>query len=125
MAGLSDGGANPNVAWAAGGLVFDARDIGTFFGAPLSGRVPSPSWLRELQRVVAVPGDPDYALGIAPARLSCGTAWGNDGVILDYGAGVEAADHGSRVAVVSLRGAVSPAPDETATLLLCPRRVRG
>jgi len=81
--------------------------------------------LRELQRVVAVPGDPDYALGIAPARLSCGTAWGNDGVILDYGTGVEAADHGSRVAVVSLRGAVSPAPDETATLLLCPRRVRG
>ena len=96
---LDDGGYNPNVPWAAGAIVSNARDLSRFYSALLSGRVLSSASLATMKKTVAGIG-----LGIFPTELPCGRAWGHDGLILDYGTHVSASEDGDRVAVVAVRG---------------------
>jgi D-alanyl-D-alanine carboxypeptidase len=120
---LRDAGLNPNLTWAAGGLVSSAKDLMRFYSTLLSGRLVSAASLVEMERTVRVrvPGawqEVDrYGLGLALSRLSCGDAWGHEGVLPDYLTFVEASPDGRRVAVVVTRGESSQIPDMAA--LIC------
>jgi D-alanyl-D-alanine carboxypeptidase len=117
---LDDEGENPNVPWAAGALVSDARDISRFFSALLSGRLLSERLLAQMKQTVVLDHEHGDGLGIFSTRLPCGRFWGHDGGILDYGTNVFASDDGDRVAVISVRiGGLSGSPPDL-TALLCP-----
>ncbi len=118
---LNDPGQNPVVPWAAGALVSDARDLGRFYSALLSGRVLSDDSLSEMQQtIVPEAGYGEVGLGIFSIDLKCGRFWGHSGGILDYATLVQASEDGKRVAVVSVRSDAftGQPPDEEA--LLCP-----
>ena len=116
---LHDQGANPSLAWAAGGIVSNAPDLVRFFSALLSGRILSRSSLEQMKRTVTLEDGTNVAdgLGIFSTRLPCGRVWGHPGGILDYTTLVDASQDGSRVAVISARGSARP-PD--VSTLLCP-----
>jgi D-alanyl-D-alanine carboxypeptidase len=120
---LHDQGVNPNLPWAAGGIVSNAADLVRFFSALLSGRVLPRSSLTQMKQTTAqgdgITGD---GLGIFSTRLPCGLVWGHTGGILDYGTLVDASQDGSRVAVISARGTAQP-PD--VSTLLCPSHTTG
>ena len=44
--------ANPNLSWAAGGIVSNARDISRFYSALLSGRILSSASLAKMKETV-------------------------------------------------------------------------
>jgi D-alanyl-D-alanine carboxypeptidase len=119
-ADLHDQGVNPNLSWAAGGIVSNAPDLARFFSALLSGRLLSRGSLAQMKHTIALADGINMAdgLGIFSTRLPCGLAWEHDGGILDYGTLVVASQDGSRVAVISERGSARP-PD--ISTLLCPR----
>jgi D-alanyl-D-alanine carboxypeptidase len=119
---LEDKGENPEVPWAAGGLVSDAGDLARFFSALLSGRVLSEESLAQMRQTIEVPvGTFRNGLGIFSIDLPCGRFWGHDGGILDYATLVRASEDGGRVLVISARssGPVSGQPPDEAALL-CP-----
>jgi Tol biopolymer transport system component/CubicO group peptidase (beta-lactamase class C family) len=99
LSDLDDAGYNPNLPWAGGAIVSNARDLSRFYSALLSGRLLSAASLVTMKKTVAGIG-----LGIWPTELPCGRAWGHDGLILDYNTHVSASEDGDRVAVVSLHG---------------------
>ena len=116
--GLADPGTNPWLPWAAGGIVSTPLDLARFYGALLGGRLLSRPLLAEMTRTVIAGYVGRYGLGIVPNPLSCGTAWGHDGGILDYATRVLASSDGTRVLVQFMRG-----PGEgwsSADRLLCP-----
>src|SRR5206468_10367489 len=100
--GLADPGINPWVPWAAGALVSDATDLAHFYAALLGGNLVSKATLHAMEQTVAA-GNGSDGLGIFAAHLSCGTAWGHDGAILDYYSRVIASADGTRVLVESAR----------------------
>jgi D-alanyl-D-alanine carboxypeptidase len=139
LADLHDQGENPNLTWAAGGIVSTAPDLVRFFSALLSGRILSRSSLMQMKTTrraigtVVCPQKPEAAcrfmkslassdgLGIFSLRLpfGCGLVWGDVGNdVLGYQTLVDASQDGSRVAVISTRGPAQP-PD--VSTLLCPR----
>jgi D-alanyl-D-alanine carboxypeptidase len=111
---LDDQGVNPNLSWAAGGIVSNAPDLVRFFSALLSGHILSRRALAQMEQTVTS----GEGLGIVSTRLRCGLLWGHGGEILDYGTLVDASQDGSRVAVISARGSAHP-PD--VSTLLCSR----
>lgn len=118
---LDDEGENPNVPWAAGAIVSNARDLSRFFAALLSGRILSNESLAAMKQTVPVDRGPFRdGLGIFSTELMCGRFWGHDGGIIDYVTSVKASEDGNRIAVISGHGGrpSGPPPDETA--LLCP-----
>ena len=119
LADLRDSGTNPNLPWAAGGVVSSSNDLGHFFRALFSGRLVSQASLNEMRQTVEDPASPvvHYGLGLESTDLPCGTFWGNAGRILDYSAYVTASADGRRVAVVLLRGDSDRNPHMAA--LLC------
>jgi D-alanyl-D-alanine carboxypeptidase len=119
LADLHDQGVNPNLAWAAGGIVSNAHDLVRFFSALLSGRILSRGSLEQMKQTTpAGAGIIEDGLGIFSTRVPCGLVWGHTGVVLDYGTLVDASQDGRRVAVISARGSARP-PD--VSTLLCPR----
>jgi D-alanyl-D-alanine carboxypeptidase len=122
---LQDAGENPNLAWAAGGLVSNAHDLARFYSALLSGDVLSEESLALMKQTVDTgqPGTAD-GLGIFTTRLPCGRFWGHNGGIGDYLTVIQASEDGRRVAVLSARGnPTRPPPDWIR--LLCPRQPSG
>lgn len=101
--GLADQGTNPWLAWSSGALVSDATDLARFYTALLGGKLVSQATLHEMEQTVAAGGGRD-GLGLFSAPLSCGTAWGHDGGILDYNSRVIATADGRRVLVEAARG---------------------
>ncbi|QKW40135.1 beta-lactamase family protein [Actinomadura sp. NAK00032] len=97
---------NVSAAGAGGALISNPRDVSTFFGALMGGRLLPPAMLAEMKRTVAA--DPDrlwenarYGLGLARTELRCGGAWwghvgGSEGYTTISGV---AAPSGRRVAV--------------------------
>jgi D-alanyl-D-alanine carboxypeptidase len=120
LADLHDQGVNPNLPWAAGGIVSNAPDLVRFFSALLSGRILSRGSLAQMKQTITLGDGTNVAdgLGIFSTRLRCGLVWGHPGGILDYTTLVDASQDGSRVAVISARGSAQP-PD--VSTLLCPR----
>jgi D-alanyl-D-alanine carboxypeptidase len=118
---IHDAGANPNLAWAAGGIVSNAQDLVRFFTALLSGKVVTKGSLRQMEQTVpAANGSPLFdsdGLGLFSAALQCGRFWGHSGSILDSWSVVEASPDGRRVAVIAYRGPDFRVPDMLA--LLC------
>ena len=109
--------ANPDVSWAAGGIVSNARDISRFYSALLSGRILSSASLAKMKETVDL-GQGAYGLGIGSIGVRCGREWGHDGGILDYSTRAYASERGERVGVISVYGARSDKePDESA--LVC------
>lgn len=88
---------NTTVAWAGGALISSPRDVNTFFGALLGGRLLPPAMLAEMKQTVRA--DPDrvwegayYGLGLIRTSLRCGGAWwghagGTDGFTTFAGVG--------------------------------------
>ncbi len=120
---LDDAGYNPNLPWAAGAIVSNARDLARFFSALLSGQVVSRASLAKMKRQVG--GQFSPGLGIFALRLPCGRTWGHTGGILDYGTFVSASENGDRVAVISHRlPGPPPTPPDISALLCAPSSAR-
>ncbi|WP_079110347.1 serine hydrolase domain-containing protein [Streptomyces roseifaciens] len=78
---------NPSFAWAAYGLVSDARDVNRFYQALFGGRLVRPASLEQMRTGVATqhaPVFPHYGLGLESAGLTCGEMWGGTGSIPGY-----------------------------------------
>jgi D-alanyl-D-alanine carboxypeptidase len=115
---LDDGGFNPNIAWAAGAIVSNARDLSRFYSYLLSGRILSSASLAKMKETVSAGGDTGAGLGIFSAGVRCGRSWGHGGQILDYSTSVSASEKGDRVGVTSVYPTVAAPPDVSA--LVCP-----
>ena len=113
---LHDEGTNPNLPWAAGGIVSDAQDLARFFAALLSGHLVSRASLAKMMQTT--PSPTQDGLGIFATDHPCGRFWGHTGGILDYQTIVDASGNGARIAVISVHGPIAHSPDDSA--LLCP-----
>ncbi|MFE5797073.1 serine hydrolase domain-containing protein [Streptomyces sp. NPDC056503] len=76
---------SPTIAYAAGEIISDSRDLQTFYRALLQGRLLPKDALREMTTTIAVspelPGA-GYGLGLMKQKLSCGKeVWGHGGGI--------------------------------------------
>src|SRR5262245_2748069 len=105
MPGLRDPGINPNLLWAAAGIVSTARDLARFFSALLSGRLVSSASLDTMERTVHDPAGPErYGLGLLAFDLSCGSFWGKTSAFMTGGGSPEitvtVSRDGSPIAVV-------------------------
>lgn len=79
---------NPSAAWAAGAIISNAPDLSRFYRALMTGRLLTPSMLREMKTTVPMdptnPSGPGYGLGILRLPGSCGVNWGHDGAWAGY-----------------------------------------
>ncbi|MEU8399587.1 serine hydrolase domain-containing protein [Nonomuraea sp. NPDC048892] len=78
---------NPSFAWAAYGVVSDARDLNRFYRALFGGRLVSPALLQQMRTGVGTPQAPifpRYGLGLESVGLTCGELWGATGAIPGY-----------------------------------------
>jgi D-alanyl-D-alanine carboxypeptidase len=120
---LHDKGVNPNLLWAAGGIVSNAPDLVRFFSALLSGRILSRGSLTQMEQTFPVGSGTNLrdGLGIfsSPLPFGCGLVWGHTGDIPGYHTLVDASQDGSRVAVISVRGSPQLLPLGVLTRL-CP-----
>ncbi|MFF7356540.1 MULTISPECIES: serine hydrolase domain-containing protein [Streptomyces] len=75
------------VSWAqsAGAIISSARDLDTFYGALLGGKLLSAARLAEMERFTPVDGTTAYGLGLRRRDLSCGVSvYGHTGVVQGY-----------------------------------------
>ncbi|MFB9629092.1 serine hydrolase domain-containing protein [Nonomuraea helvata] len=78
---------NPSFAWAAYGVVSDARDLNRFYRALFGGRLVSQNSLAQMRTGVSTPQAPvfpRYGLGLESVGLTCGEMWGATGSIPGY-----------------------------------------
>ncbi|HEX9525949.1 MAG TPA: serine hydrolase domain-containing protein [Streptosporangiaceae bacterium] len=75
---------SPSIAWAAGGLLSTAQDVGRFYTALLTGRVLPPPLLRQMLTTVPIGPGAGYGLGIVSLQAPCGTVWGHNGNFPGY-----------------------------------------
>ena len=115
--------ANPNVSWAAGGIVSNGRDLSRFYSALLKGRVVSTASLAAMRSTVAGGPDGGYGLGILWIRARCGRAWGHGGGILDYATLAYASEKGERVGIISIYGRQSSSQADPGALVCANRRL--
>jgi D-alanyl-D-alanine carboxypeptidase len=85
-------------AWAAGAIVSDARDVATFFGALLGGKVLPASLVREMTPQAG------YGLGLVAYRTPCGAAFGHTGNLLGYVSAARSSRDGKRRVVLLANG---------------------
>ena len=88
----------PTWAWAAGGIVSNARDLTTFYRALLGRRLLPATQLNELRVPSTVAGT--YGLGVDNTTTTCGRAIGHDGDYFGWRTVVFATANGKREAVV-------------------------
>ncbi|QLE75708.1 beta-lactamase family protein [Streptomyces rectiverticillatus] len=96
---------NPSFAWAAYGLVSDARDVNRFYQALFGGRLVRPASLEQMRTGVATqqaPVFPRYGLGLESAGLTCGEMWGGTGSIPGYETFAFADRDGTRRMILSI-----------------------
>ncbi|MEW2623211.1 serine hydrolase domain-containing protein [Streptomyces sp. NPDC048106] len=75
------------VSWAqsAGAIVSSARDLDTFYGALLGGRLLSAARLAEMERMTRVDATTAYGLGLRRRDLPCGiSVYGHTGTVQGY-----------------------------------------
>jgi Tol biopolymer transport system component len=114
---------NPNLSWAAGAIVSNARDVSRFYSALLSGHVLSNASLATMKETVAPGEAAGVGLGIFSTELPCGRFWGHAGGIMEYVTLVNASEEGDRVAVLSIRGGPDYLPPIERVLLCTESRL--
>ncbi len=68
------------MAFSAGEMISDSKDLGRFYRALLTGRLLPKEQLDEMTDTVAVDDTHGYGLGLMSTELSCGvTVWGHGG----------------------------------------------
>ncbi|MFF9088376.1 serine hydrolase domain-containing protein [Streptomyces sp. NPDC014991] len=75
------------VSWAqsAGAVISSARDLDTFYGALLGGKLMSAARLAEMERFTPVNSTTAYGLGLRRRDLSCGVSvYGHTGAVQGY-----------------------------------------
>ncbi|AYN42935.1 class A beta-lactamase-related serine hydrolase [Streptomyces dangxiongensis] len=75
------------VSWAqsAGAVISSARDLDTFYGALLGGKLMSAARLAEMERFTPVNSTTAYGLGLRRRDLSCGiSVYGHTGAVQGY-----------------------------------------
>ncbi|MGW4769653.1 serine hydrolase domain-containing protein [Nocardia sp. NPDC004278] len=76
---------NPSLDWAAGEMISTTRDLSTFFGALMSGRLLSATMLERMEQTVPMGLGFHYGLGLQRFDLPCGVQlWGHGGELLGY-----------------------------------------
>jgi D-alanyl-D-alanine carboxypeptidase len=132
---LSDGselrrssGAHPpdatdlGVAWArpAGAMTSTAGDLARFYAALLGGKLLRRDLLAAMEKTVDThEGQGErYGLGLASARVHCGSVWGHIGVFPGYTTLILSSRHGRRqvVAMANTSSDLSPSADVTPTM---------
>ena len=104
----------PNLAWAAGAIVSNAKDLTRFYSALLSGRLLSRSTLAEMEKT-----DPDGAgyagftttsntyvgdgLGIFATDAPCGRFWGHGGAVSSWITSVSTDVKRARTVIAAVR----------------------
>jgi D-alanyl-D-alanine carboxypeptidase len=89
--------------WADGGLVSSARDLATFFGALLRGKVVPPRLVAEMQKVV--PGSHGEGMGLYRLGSPCGRwFYGHTGGTPGYLTFVAGTRDGRRLYVMAVNG---------------------
>ncbi|MFI7705325.1 serine hydrolase domain-containing protein [Nonomuraea sp. NPDC049480] len=110
---------NPSFAWAAYGVVSDARDVNRFYQALFGGRLIGADLLAQMRTGVATPQAPvfpKYGLGLESVGLTCGEMWGATGSIPGYQTFAFADATGKRRMTVSVN--VQRNDPKVATMLL-------
>lgn len=75
---------NPSVFWSAGAVLSTTQDLDAFYTALVGGKLLEPAQQAELTRTTGV--SPDYGLGLAVAKLPCGTTiLGHSGAVPGFG----------------------------------------
>ncbi|MFH0518152.1 serine hydrolase domain-containing protein [Streptomyces sp. M41] len=73
---------NPSIAWSAGEMISDSKDLNRFYTALLRGRLLPREQLNEMTTTVPLNETSGYGLGLMKTELSCGTTvWGHGGGI--------------------------------------------
>lgn len=112
---------SPSWAWAAGGIVSNARDVTTFYRALLTGRLLPGTQLQEMEVPSVVAGT--YGLGIDSTFTTCGRAFSHNGDFFGWRTVAYATANGKREAVVmvNIDDTFVPWPriDAEAKLALC------
>ncbi|MDX3104265.1 serine hydrolase domain-containing protein [Nonomuraea angiospora] len=112
---------NPTIAGAAGEIISTTEDLNRFYRALFQGRLLPAALVKEMQ-------DPGmtkkaYGLGLEPAPLPCGTAWGHGGGAQGYLTVAFSSADGSRQVALSMTS-YSGDPEKAAVALLtsalCP-----
>ena len=101
-------------AWADGGVVSNARDLGRFYSALFQGRLLSPRMMSELETTVETGGFPDgdeAGLGLFRTTLRCGDAWSMSGGSAGFLAKVLVSGDGSRVVAFVTNGFLDDGPE--------------
>jgi D-alanyl-D-alanine carboxypeptidase len=91
---------NFSAAYAAGQMVSTVRDLSTFFGALLQGRLLPARLLQQMKALPAPKSGWIAGLGLLTTRTRCGTAFGHGGDAVGWHDEVLATGDGRRVAVV-------------------------
>jgi D-alanyl-D-alanine carboxypeptidase len=105
---------SPSGAWASGGIVSTAADLGRFVRGYVSGRLFGPAVRREQRRFgpgssePVGPGENSAGLALFRYRLSCGTVYGHTGNIFGYTQFIAASSDGRRSATVSINQQIAP-----------------
>jgi D-alanyl-D-alanine carboxypeptidase len=89
---------NPSFAWAAGGIVSNARDVTSFYRGLFTGKLLPAAQFAEMKEGTEFSGT--YALGIQYKSTRCGRTYGHDGNIPGWRNEVLSTANGKRQAVV-------------------------
>jgi D-alanyl-D-alanine carboxypeptidase len=89
---------SPSYAWAAGGIVSNARDVTLFYRGLFTGKLLPAAQFAELKAAVPVSGT--YGLGIEFESTKCGLAFGHNGSIPGWRNEALTTADGKRQAVV-------------------------
>ncbi|QLY33386.1 serine hydrolase domain-containing protein [Nocardia huaxiensis] len=96
---------NPSYVWAAGGIVSSARDLDTFLGGLLGGRLLPPHLLAEMRAARPVNGSYGYGLGLYEYHLGNGcVGYGHEGYVNGYSSIAMRSADGSRGISMSVTG---------------------
>ena len=89
---------SPTYAWAAGGIVSNARDVSAFYRGLFTGKLLRPVQLAEMKAAAQYSGT--YGLGIEFEVTKCGRAYGHNGSIPGWRNEALTTANGKRQAVV-------------------------
>ena len=85
--------------WAAGAIVSTGGDVSKFLSGLFGGKLLRPQQLAAMEKSVSI-GTNGYGLGLIKVPLSCGVAWGHNGIVPGYSSWALSSRDGKRQVVV-------------------------